>query len=109
MWAVGLVSDESAAVERCTGAYTIGQRRGGLHNERSAHAVTLGSDLLCLVHFFLRVKEGNVSDGILLSVAGRVHRRHQRRELSHVGRILEVEVGGVRETRFTNSIKCIAP
>src|SRR5262245_37310458 len=102
---IGFIGYQTAAVERRAGAYSIGQRRGRLHNERAAHAVTLGSDLLRLVHLLLRVEERNVSDGILLSIAGRVHRRHQRTELSHIGWILEIETGGVRERSFRNTIK----
>ena len=51
-------------------ADAIGQRGGGLHHQRSAHAVALGADLLGLVHFLLRVEEGDVSDGVLLGAPG---------------------------------------
>src|SRR5258708_32178 len=37
---------------------------------------TLGSDLLCLVHFFLHVEEGNIGGGILLLIVRSVPRRH---------------------------------
>jgi hypothetical protein len=72
-------------VERCARSNPIGQVRSASHNQCSAHAITLGSDLLCLVHFFLRVEEGNVGGGIDLGIAGRVHRRHQRPQLRHIG------------------------
>jgi hypothetical protein len=85
----------------------FGQERGGPHNQRSAHAVTLGSDLFCLVHFFLRIEEGNVSGGILLGIPGRVHGRHQRSELRHIVGILKVEGGGIRERSFGYAIKGI--
>src|SRR5437773_7114509 len=65
------------------------------------------SDLLSLVHFLLRIEEGNVSGGILLGVAGRVYRRHQRLEFRHIVRILEVEGGGISERSFGHTIKRI--
>lgn len=69
-------------------------------SQRSAHAITLGADLPRLVHLLLCVEESKVSDSIFLTIAGRVHRGHQGRQLRHVGRILEVECRGVGERRL---------
>jgi len=87
--------------------HAVGHRRGGLDHQRPAHAVALGADLLRLVHLLLRVQEGNERNGVLLGGARRVHRRHQRLELRHVGRILEIEIRGIRERSFGNTIERI--
>jgi hypothetical protein len=108
MRAVRLVGDETTAVERRACADAIGNRRGGLDDQRTAHAVALRADLLRFVDLRLRIQERDVGHGILLARAWSVHRRHQRLQLRHVGLILEAERPGVVELRrFRHAIERI--
>src|SRR3984957_8339177 len=62
MRTVGFVGDQSAAVERRSGAYAVGHGRTSPNDQRAAHAITLSADLFRFVDLFLRIQEGDVSD-----------------------------------------------
>src|SRR4029077_10466080 len=75
------------------GTDASGHRRSGLDNQRPAHTVALGADLLGFVDFLLRVQECDEGHRILLRSAWSVDGGHERLNLRHVR--LEVERGNV--------------
>ena len=97
MRAVRLVGHEAATVERRARTNAIGHRCGGLHNQRTAPAITLCTDFLGAIHLRLLIEEPDVRGRIPLNRTRRVRRCHQPLQLGHIGLVLEIEHRGVLE------------
>jgi hypothetical protein len=99
MRAVGVRRHQTSAVERRACAHAARHCCRRLHDEWSAHAVSLRADLLGTIHLALRIEPGYEGCRVAFGGARCADRSHQRRQLGALGLVGEVEVRCTLEHR----------